>query len=371
MLNDYRSYCINSVVMKVAAHCNLRCDYCYRNINSGEHAPNIMKLSMVEKCISEYVNCTPNIQKPLVMVWHGGEPMIAGIKYFQEIFRMQKEIAPERKFINVMQTNATLINEEWAEFIKDNDITIGVSLDGPKKFNDIHRKNMAGKSSFEMTKNGLENLRKVGKKFSAICVISNDNYDKASEFLDFFVNLGASVVDFIPCYDYNLKYTLKNDKYELFMKSVFDHWMKHHRDNIKIRFLQDVMKKLASASQNKTCYVECELSNMCGRNIAILDNGDIFACACLTPIPSMNLGNIADLSLKDITKTDAFKNMVTEYNLVNDKCMSCDVKDICSAGCLNRRLPQYNGSRLDCFCEARRAIIKHVEQALPKFFPVT
>ena len=370
MVNDYKSYCINSIVMKIVAPCNLRCDYCYRNINSDEHKPHIMDISMVEKCISEYIDCTPNVNKPLVMVWHGGEPLIAGIDYFKEILNLQKKLGPERQFINVIQTNATLIDEKWAHFIKDNNITIGVSLDGPKEYNDLHRKNAAGESSFEMTKRGLCNLKKVGKKFSAICVISNENYDKATDFLDFFVEVGASVIDFIPCYDYNLKYTLTNERYEHFMKTVYDYWMNKHRDDIKIRFLQDVMKKIVCASQDKSCYVECELSDMCGRNIAILDNGDVYACACLTPVEEMKLGNINSLSLKDLANTTAFKNMVNEYNDVNKKCLSCDVKKVCSTGCLNRRLSKYNESKLDCFCEARRAIIKHVEESLPKYFPV-
>ncbi len=370
MINDYKSYCINSVIMKIAAHCNLRCDYCYRNINTDEHKPHVMDISMVEKCVTEYINSTPDPLKPLVMVWHGGEPLIVGMDYFKKIFEIQKKLGPDRKFINVIQTNATLINKEWARFIKENNITVGVSIDGPKEFNDLHRKNRAGKSSFEMTLNGLKNLKDVGKKFSAICVISNENYTKAKEFLDFFVDLGTSVVDFIPCYDYNLKYTLKNSHYELFMKTIYDYWMESHRNDIKIRFLQDVMKKIVCSSHNMPCYVECELSDMCGRNIAILDNGDIYACACLTPVESMKLGNISDLSFKELTNTPAFKNMVNEYNDVNEKCLSCEVRKICATGCLNRRLSQYNPTKLDCFCEARKSIIKHVQDSLPKYFPI-
>ena len=370
VINDYRSYCINSIVMKIVAHCNLRCDYCYRNINSNEHKPHIMDISMVEKCIHEYIDCTPNINKPLVMVWHGGEPLIAGIEYFGKILKLQKQANSTRRFINIIQTNATLIDEEWANFIKSNNIIVGISLDGPKEYNDLHRKNIAGKSSFEMVRKGLYNLKKVGKQFSAICVISNENYDKAIEFLDFFVKIGTSVVDFIPCYDYNLKYTLNNEYYEHFMKTVFDYWMANYRNEIKIRFLQDVMKKIVRVSQNKPCYVECELSDMCGRNIAILDNGDIYACACLTPVKEMKLGNINNLSLQNLHNTPVFKNMVNEYNDVNEKCLLCDVKKICATGCLNRRLSKYNESKLDYFCEARKAIIKHIEGALSKYFPV-
>lgn len=356
--------------MKIVAHCNLRCDYCYRNINSDEHQPHIMDLEMLEECTNQYIQCTPNKDKPLVMVWHGGEPLIAGIEYFKKIFKIQNKLGSDRKFINIIQTNATLIDKEWADFIKEHDITIGVSLDGPKKFNDLHRKNIAGHSSFEMTKKGVEQLKKINKKFSAICVINNENYDQAVDFLDFFVELGALVIDFIPCFDYNLKYTLDNDKYELFMKTVFEHWMNHHKEKIKIRFLQDIMKKIVCSANNQQCYVECELSDMCGRNIAIMDNGDIYPCACLTPVESMKLGNISELSLNKISESNAFKLMVNEYNDVNNKCLSCDVKKICATGCLNRRLSQFNDARLDHFCEARKNIIKYVENSLPKYFPV-
>jgi uncharacterized protein len=329
-----------------------------------------MDISLVKKSISEYVACTPNINKPLVMVWHGGEPLIAGIEYFEKILKIQKELGHDRKFVNIIQTNATLIDEKWSNFIKNNNITVGVSLDGPKEFNDLHRKNAAGNSSFEMTKKGLESLKRVKKEFSAICVINNKNYNESARFLDFFVNLGTSVVDFIPCFDYNLKYTLENNHYEFFMKTIYDYWMKNHKNNIKIRFLQDVIKKIVCTFKNKSCYVECKLSDMCGRNIAILDNGDIYACACLTPIKNMKLGNINNLSLKDLTNTNAFKNMVDEYNDVNKKCLSCEVKKICATGCLNRRLSQYNPTKLDHFCEARRNIIKHIENSLPKYFPI-
>ncbi len=177
-------------------------------------------------------------------------------------------------------------------------------------------------------------------------------------------------MDFIPCYDYNSKYTLTNEHYEQFMKTVYDHWMINHRDSIKIRFLQDVMKKIACSDNEQPCYVECELSDMCGRNIAILDNGDIYACACLTPVEGMKIGNAKNLSLDKITCTDVFKDIVNKYNDVNEKCLNCEVKKICSTGCLNRRLPQYNASKIDYFCEARKNIIKHVEKSLPKYFPL-
>jgi uncharacterized protein len=329
-----------------------------------------MPLEMFEKIISDYIESTDNPQKPLVVVWHGGEPLIAGVDYFQNVLEMQRRLGKNRKFINVVQTNATLVNKVWAKFIKENNIVVGVSIDGPKKFNDIHRKNRVGNSTFEMSERGLENLKEAGNSFSVICVVSNENYDKAKLFLDFFASIGVLTVSFIPCFDYNLKHTLDNKKYEIFMKTAFDYWMSKYKGSIKIRFLEDIMRKIVCLAKNQKCYTGCELSDMCGRNIAVLDNGDIYACACLTPVKHMKLGNVKTLSLKEIPKTTSFKKMVEQYNDINKKCLTCDVKSICSTGCLNRRLSCYSSEKIDYFCEARRKIINHVKNSLPKYFPI-
>ncbi|WP_096231206.1 radical SAM protein [Thermoanaerobacterium sp. RBIITD] len=258
----------------------------------------------------------------------------------------------------------------WIEFFKNNKFIIGISLDGPKFIHDKHRLNRKGYSSFEDTINGILLLKQCNISINIISVINNDYVNYGGQILEYFVDLGINVVDFIPCYFYNDRYTLSVENYKNFMINIFDIWMKKYKNVIKIRFLNDIFQNiLRKYDKNIRVNVGCELGEVCGRNYSISVNGDIFPCECLTPIDYMKLGNIKEEDFISILKKREFNEFKELYNNVSKDCLRCDILDICHAGCLNRRLPQYTYNLKDYYCEARKGIIYHILNNLDLYFP--
>lgn len=363
MLNSYKNPKINSLIFKLTDFCNLGCSYCYRGSND-EKPKDVMSNELIELTIEKYIlfkKETGHENEPLVLVWHGGEPLTAGIEKFKDILQIEAKLKEKygAAFMNSVQTNGTLINEEFAAFFKANNFIVGFSLDGPQFIQDLNRYNKNGKSSFEATMRGIQIIKEMGIHVNAISVISNESVKSVEEIYTFMRDAGIGTVDFIPSFYYNTEVTLLPEKYTEFMLKVLELWRKDKFEPLKIRFLNDVYKRVIHRYDNKALLVECELAGCCGQNFSVGVNGEIFPCECLTPIGTFELGNIHDKTFTELIETDSFKHMVTEFNNIPDECYKCEVLDLCRGGCLNRRLPLHNlNAGKDLYCDSRKAIFE-------------
>lgn len=365
LLNSYKNPKINSLIFKLTDFCNLGCSYCYRGSNE-EKPKDVMSNELIEMTIEKYIlfkKETGHTNEPLVLVWHGGEPLTAGIEKFKDILSIEEKLKVKygAEFMNSVQTNGTLINDDFATFFKANNFIVGFSLDGPKFIQDLNRYNKNGKSSFEATMRGIRTVKGKDIHVNAISVISSESVNSVEEIYTFMRDAGVDTVDFIPSFYYNTEVTLSPEKYTEFMLTVLELWGKDEFKPLKIRFLNDVYRRVIHRYDNKALLVECELAGCCGQNFSVGVNGEIFPCECLTPIGSFKLGNIRDKSFSELIKTDSFKQMVMEFNSIPDECYKCDVLDLCRGGCLNRRLPLHNlNAGKDLYCDSRKAIFERM-----------
>lgn len=367
-LYDFKDPRINSIIFNVTFSCNLGCDYCYFEKGKKSKTGN-MDLNIVKRIITSYARFIDehksNYQN-MYLVWHGGEPLLGGKKYFREIVKIEKEfIQNGYKIFNAIQTNGTLIDEDWISFFRENNFQVGISLDGPKEINDIHRHYIDGKSYFDITYSNIKLLIKNKIPVSVIAVITKNSVKNCQKIFNFFDELGISSIDFIPCFLYDNEVTLDSESYSKFLLEMFDFCESSPNTKLKIRFLNDIKKKIKWLEEQKgTLYTGCELSGRCGENISIFPNGDIYLCDTLTPIDRLKIGNIKDMDLSQIHKTDKFEEFKKNFNDINPECFSCEVFDICKGGCLNRRLPEFNYDKKDFYCNARKDIIKHIMKKL-------
>lgn len=366
-LYDFENPKLNSIIFKVTSYCNQRCDYCYTHYTQSDEIskPKVMSIDTVYKIIASYATFVDKAEinfKNMYLVWHGGEPLLAGKSYFSEIMEIEKEFTQSGyKISNGVQTNGILIDEEWISFFKENNFWVGVSMDGPKRIHNAHRHYRKGKSSFEAIYPNLMLLKENKIPLSVISVITEENVGHCKEIFEFFNKLEISSIDFIPCFLYGNEMTLDPKSYSKFMIELFDLWAASPNKNLKIRFLNDIKKKINWLKAGKgTIYTGCELAGRCGENFSILPNGDIYPCECLTPLNSLKLGNIEKIDLHEIYKTKKFDEFKILCNDINPECFSCEVFDICKGGCLNRRLPEFTTDTKDFYCDARKKIIRHV-----------
>jgi uncharacterized protein len=147
-----------------------------------------MTFKTLERVIEQsftYIRKQPG--KPFIsFIWHGGEPMVAKLPYYEEVVRLQAQYAEGIKYSNTMQTNGTLINDKWIEFFKKHSFNISISLDGPKEINDKVRNYRGNKSSFDKVMAGINLVRAAGLPFGIPLVISKANKDEADKLIDFF-----------------------------------------------------------------------------------------------------------------------------------------------------------------------------------------
>lgn len=365
---DYKDYEISSIIVKASDYCNLRCDYCYqkeRNTNKVVH----IDQKLVKKTILDYFSYAETHSKNniLYMVWHGGEPLICGLEFYEIIVKIQNDICndkPYRIIYNAVQTNGTLLSEKYLEFFKKNKFGIGISIDGIPKHHDMKRHFENKKGSYELINQGVERLKKYGMHFTSICVISKQSMGYAKEYYDFFKGIETVEVDFIPSFFQNSDENLTNEEYYCFLKELFDLYYMDSSKTFAIRVLDDILRAILSSHSKKCGSIGCEYAGRCGENISLSVEGDVYPCDCLTTSPKFKLGNIFEHSLKEImsNKNKNFALFQSMVNEISDKCIECSVYPVCKGGCFNRRVQNLNDFELgmEIYCEARKKIITYI-----------
>ena len=188
------------IMLKPAgALCNLACDYCYYLEKSKLYQDNpkhVMSDELLEKFIEEYINSqtSPNV----LFTWHGGETLMRPLSFYQKAVELQRKYARGRQIDNCLQTNGTLLTDEWCRFLHDNQWLVGISIDGPQEFHDEYRKNKQGKPSFVKVMQGINLLKKHNVEWNAMAVVNDYNADYPLEFYHFFKELDCHYIQFAP-----------------------------------------------------------------------------------------------------------------------------------------------------------------------------
>ena len=193
-----------SVMVKTAGPvCNLDCDYCYYLEKDALYPGKKFNLSsfrmneeVLEKLIRDFITSQP--QQTIEFVWHGGEPTLLGIEYFRKAITLQKKYAGEKEILNSFQTNGTLITDEWAEFLAENHFLCGLSIDGPKKFHDNHRRFPNGQGSWEKVVECARLFRKHGVEFNTMSVVNASNSKEPATVYEFLKSIGSRFMQFTP-----------------------------------------------------------------------------------------------------------------------------------------------------------------------------
>jgi len=186
----------------VSEDCNLACDYCYYSTCAGKPGSQINRIdeTLLRKFIKEYMLKSHGAAS---FAWQGGEPLLAGLEFFEQVVSLQAELAPPHTMIsNALQTNATLLNDKWAAFFRKYQFLIGVSLDGPQEIHDTRRVDAKGQGSFERVMRGISYLQKHQVDFNILTVIHKNNVNKAQELMQFYKEHQFGFIQFIPCMDF-------------------------------------------------------------------------------------------------------------------------------------------------------------------------
>jgi uncharacterized protein len=282
--------------------------------------------------------------------------LLAGLKFYRRVVEIQHEICPQNyKLRNAIQTNGTLLNQEWGDFFKEYNFGIGISLDGPKEIHDKHRKFFSGDGSFLSIMRAVELLAKNDMKVSCLSVVTKESLGKAKAIFDFFYQNGLFSLDFSPCFNQDDS-GISPLEYADFMIEIFDIFMDIDDPRVNIRFFDNMISSFFGG--NATV---CSMANQtsCGLFLTIDWNGDVYFCDnYYEDNNSFYLGNLLKDEISFMLKSPLYKKILQDIKRFQAElgCLNCEVSKICGGGC-----PRYWFWREDRFsqCSARRKIVSH------------
>lgn len=351
----------------VSEDCNLACDYCYYSTCGGKPGPKINRIdsAILDKFIKDYMQ---HSQGAANFAWQGGEPLLAGLEFFEEVVYRQALHAPPHTIIsNSLQTNATLINDRWASFFKTYNFLIGVSLDGPKEIHDARRVNAAGKGSFERVMAGIEHLRKHKVDFNILTVIHKGNVDKAKELMAFYRENDFKYIQFIPCMDFRSQkvnepgvYEITPQEYGDFLCEVFDEWYNDGDPQDSVRFFDNML----SVYINREAEL-CIHRAACPTSLVLEQNGDAFPCDFFIN-EEWTVGNVANSSIADMLAHPNYTRFHRMKPALPDKCRSCEWQRLCYGGCPRNRKwnPETEQADPDYFCQSYMRIYAYAHERM-------
>ena len=367
------------VMLKPAgAHCNLACKYCYyleKNKLYPTAQRHLMSNEMLEQFTREYIEAQTMNQ--VLFTWHGGEPLLRSIDFYRKALSLQQKYAGGRRIDNVIQTNGTLLTDEWCEFFAQNHWLVGISIDGPQPDHDHYRLTAAGKPSWKKVMQGIKLLKKHGVEWNAMAVVNAYNANHPLEFYRFFKENGCQFLQFTPIVERQTRHedgrTLASlaDKNEIplseasvapeqwgyFLCAIFDEWVRKDVGKIFVEIFDCTLANWMGISPGI-----CAYSKECGHAGVMEHNGDVYSCDHFV-FPEYKLGNIRDHSLIDMLygeQQQEFSRL--KHSSLPRQCKECDMEFACHGECPKNRFmkDKYGDSGLNYLCPGYYHYYQHV-----------
>ena len=367
------------VMLKPAgAHCNLACKYCYyleKNNLYPTAQRHLMSDEMLEQFTREYIEAQTMNQ--VLFTWHGGEPLLRSIDFYRKALSLQQKYAGGRRIDNVIQTNGTLLTDEWCEFFAQNHWLVGISIDGPQPDHDHYRLTAAGKPSWQKVMQGIKLLKKHGVEWNAMAVVNAYNANHPLEFYRFFKENGCQFLQFTPIVERLTRHedgrTLASlaDKDEIslseasvapeqwgyFLCAIFDEWVRKDVGKIFVEIFDCTLANWMGISPGI-----CAYSKECGHAGVMEHNGDVYSCDHFV-FPEYKLGNIRDHSLIDMLYGEQQQEFSRQkHSSLPRQCKECDMEFACHGECPKNRFmkDKYGDSGLNYLCPGYYHYYQHV-----------
>lgn len=340
----------------VGDFCNLRCTYC-RDRDFDQGGKRVMSSGVLKALIGSLAQLPQDTQR---MHWLGGEPTLAGLGFFREVVRSQQEQAHKR-WLNTIQTNATLINREWAEFFKANHFKVGVSVDGTSQTHDADRINLIGHGSYAKVMNGVNILREVGINPSVICVVTKRNASMGPQMLRGLVESGFTNIAFGAFYNTATDsrrdpFAVSDEAWTQFLKDIFEEWVALDRADVRVREIDSMI----AWTQGRTGR-SCVFRGSCSNWILVDHDGKVYPCERLGR--SICFGDVTTVtSFAEILEAPAHHEFTNRTLRMPDKCKACSMQDFCHNGCVAHRIEEGDTSPHYAYCGSRLAFYDYLKK---------
>jgi len=368
---------IHVLTKPTGAICNLNCSYCFF-LDKEQLYPN-SHFRMTDEVLENYIrqlietHRTPEV----TVAWQGGEPTLMGIDFYRKAIAFQEKYRkPGMRFENTMQTNGTLLNDEWCEFFKANNYLIGLSIDGPRKLHDAHRVDKRGNSTFDRVMRGLRLLQKHGVEYNILTTVNAVNANYPLEVYRFLRDeVKTDWIQFIPVVERlndngDTLYqqgtavsdrSVKPEQFGNFLITIFDEWIRHDVGKLFVQTFEATARSWMGLPPGM-----CVFMPTCGQGVALEHNGDLYSCDHFVE-PDYRLGNIQDTSMADLVGSDRqYQFGQAKLDTLPQYCRNCEVRFACHGECpKNRFLTTPDGEPgLNYLCAGYQKFFNHVNKPL-------
>jgi uncharacterized protein len=379
----------------VGSRCNLDCRYCYylgKEARKAQSAP--VDGRVLETFIRDYINAIDD--HDVYFEWQGGEPTLLGIEYFRTVLALQRRHCPPHKRVfNSIQTNGTLLDEEWCSFLADNGFLVGLSIDGPRELHDYFRVTSGGEPTFDAVMGAASRLTRRGVEFSTLTVVNSANSRYPLELYRFLTReVGPRMLQFIPCVELlDFRHTapwywrhapvpadapqlrpgaeqslltdwsVSSEAYGAFLCAIFDEWHEHDIGRHFVNIFESAVASWAGLPPQI-----CVFNAFCGKSVMVEQDGDVYSCDHFA-FPEYRLGNIAESSLGDLVFSQ--RQVAFGYgklDLLPGQCRTCRYLKACYGECPKKRFLHTSDGEpgLNYLCKGLYQFFRHADQRLQK-----
>ena len=335
--------------------CNLDCKYCFY-LEKENLYPNTrqweMSYEILERYIRQYIAAQPF--EEVHFAWQGGEPTLLGVDFFRTVVSLQQQYAGGKTIHNALQTNGTLIDDEWGEFLAENGFLVGVSIDGPRELHDFYRVDKGDGPTFDRVMRGISRLKRHQVEFNTLTVVNRQNSVYPVEVYRFLKEIGSGFMQFIPVVERRTAepdanglvliqpsfdkaaevtdWSVEPQVYGNFLARIFDEWVKQDVGHYFVQMFDVALESWMGMDASL-----CVFRKTCGSALAMEHTGDVYSCDHFV-YPENKLGNITETALEQmVSSPQQTKFGNDKRDLLPGMCQTCEVPFACNGECPKHR----------------------------------
>ncbi len=359
------------------ATCNMACAYCYyleKNKLYAGDARHTMSDAVLENFIRSYIEAqtTDAVQ----FTWHGGEAMIRPLRFYERVVELQQKYAAGHAIMNSLQTNGTLMSEDWCRFLRKNNWLVGLSIDGAQEFHDEYRRGVDGKPTFQRVMRAVQLLNKYHVDWNAMAVVNDYNADFPDEFYNFFKQIDCRYIQFTPIVERLLQhadgrhlaapsqssvqmmpFSVTPKQWGDFLCRIFDLWVRQDVSKVFVQIFDATLANWMGVQPGI-----CTMAETCGHAGVMEYNGDVYSCDHFV-FPEYKLGNIAQSTFVEMMYSQRQLDFgQAKATQLSDKCRACKFLFACHGECPKNRFALNAGDdpRENYLCAGYRQYFEHV-----------
>lgn len=350
------------LIKPVSGQCNMKCEYCFYADETAKRQRKSLEC-MSEETLENIVRKTLGFADGVIsFVFQGGEPVLRGLKFYEKFVEMQKKYNKKHVVIqNALQTNASLLNEEWCIFLKENHFLVGVSVDGCKKTHDAYRKTTAGADTFDVVCQKTKLLERYQIDFNILTVVSEMVAENIEDIYALYKQNSWKYQQYISCKEPldkewgKGKYSLQPLTYGMFLTKLFELWFKDWQKGEQpyIRQFDNYIGILKGYLPEA-----CEQCGFCNIYYAVEADGSVYPCDFYM-LDDFCMGNFNVDTVEKIWRNGRESKLIRRSEKVTEECRKCSCYYLCRGGCQRDRVLRIDGTCQNYYCEGYRYFFEH------------